>query len=274
MYLFRTTYIGFLILISLSFSAYAEKPDAETIMHHAANRFMGHNRSAEMEMTLIDQFGAEKKYTTCCFQNQAKQSLDTFMVFTSPAQVQGTTYLIQDVNGSNNDTQWFYLPALNKTSRVESTSRSSSFMGSDFSFSDLNRIYPENYVFKIIDETRVNGHDVWRIQSAPKTSEIADHDGYDQSVYDIRKDNFVIIRSVHWLRGSEELKYYEVKNLEQINGIWVAVERQMTLKRDGKIRHKTIIKMSNLKFDQALPPNLFSSEEMDKKSTQVCGNLK
>lgn len=264
----------FLMITLTSLSVHAQDPDAKTIMKRVANRFMGHNLAAEMTLSLIDPFGAEKQYTACLYKNHSDHSLDTLMVFNLPEPVQGTAYLIQDFNGADHDVQWFYLPALKKTSRVESYARSSSFMGSDFSFSDLNRIYPDNYDFQIINETKVQGHDVWRIQSNPKTSDIADHDGYDKSVYDIRKDNNVIIRSVHWLRGSEELKYYVVTKLEQINDIWVAVERRMMLKRDGKVRHKTIIKMNNLKFNQAFDHDLFSSDKMKKKSAQVCEDLK
>src|SRR6266496_2645338 len=57
--------------------------------------------------------------------------------FLSPADVQGTSVLVFDYESKADDV-WIYLPALRKTRRVVSSQKSQSFMGSEFSYGDLN----------------------------------------------------------------------------------------------------------------------------------------
>src|SRR5215510_8644048 len=57
--------------------------------------------------------------------------------FVSPADVQGTGVLVFDYEDKADDV-WIYLPALRKTRRIVSSQRTQSFMGSEFSYGDLN----------------------------------------------------------------------------------------------------------------------------------------
>ena len=80
----------------------------------------------------------------------------------------------------------------------------------------------------------------------------------------VRKDNFVVVRSVSWLKKDKRLKYFDVKNLEQIDGIWVATESHMTTKKGQKTQHKTVLRTSNVRFNQDLPEDLFTVRQLEK----------
>ena len=68
----------------------------------------------------------------------------------------------------------------------------------------------------------------------------------------MRQDNFVVIRSVGWLKKGKRLKYFDVKKLEQIDGIWVPTEMHMTTKKGKATLHKTVIKAHDVRFNQDL----------------------
>ncbi len=61
------------------------------------------------------------------------------------------------------------------------------------------------------------------------------------------------------------LKYFDVKELKQISGIWVPLEIHMSTKRGKKTLHKTVFKYHGVKFNQDLPENFFSISRLEKE---------
>ena len=80
----------------------------------------------------------------------------------------------------------------------------------------------------------------------------------------MRQDNFVVIRALHWVRDGGYKKYLDVKNLDLIDGIWVATEMHITKKKGKHTAHKTILKLGNVKFNQGLEFDMFSARRMEK----------
>ena len=57
----------------------------------------------------------------------------------------------------------------------------------------------------------------------------------------------------------------DVKKLEQIEGIWVAIEMQMTTKSGKKTLHRTVIRRKNTRFNQdSVNEELFSIRRLEK----------
>jgi len=54
------------------------------------------------------------------------------------------------------------------------------------------------------------------------------------------------------------------KKLELIDGIWVSTEMHITKKKGKLMNHKTILKLSNVKFNQDLGYDLFTIRRMEK----------
>jgi hypothetical protein len=68
---------------------------------------------------------------------------------------------------------------------------------------------------------------------------------------------------VHWLKKKNRLKYYDVKELSRIDGIWVPTEMHMTTKHGKTTLHKTVLKARNLRFNQELDPSQFSVRKLE-----------
>ncbi len=56
----------------------------------------------------------------------------------------------------------------------------------------------------------------------------------------------------------------DVKKIDLINGIWVGTEMHVTKKKGEKTVHKTILKLNNVKFNQDLSEELFTTRRLEK----------
>ena len=73
----------------------------------------------------------------------------SLFVFDQPRDVQGTA-LLTHAHISTQDDQWLYLPALERVKRISATTRSGSFMGSEFSYEDMSSPEVEEYTYRYL----------------------------------------------------------------------------------------------------------------------------
>ena len=73
----------------------------------------------------------------------------SLFVFDRPRDVQGTALLTHAHIGTQDD-QWLYLPALERVKRISATTRSGSFMGSEFSYEDMSSPEVEEYTYRYL----------------------------------------------------------------------------------------------------------------------------
>jgi outer membrane lipoprotein-sorting protein len=242
----------------------ADEPKAREIMQRVDDRDDGDNRVADMEMVLIDRRGNERRRLIRSFTKDRGDDTLQIMFFLEPPDVEGTGFLLHDSGeAGRDDDQWLYLPALDKTKRIASSGKSGSFMGSDFNYSDMERRDLEDFDFTLVKETEVRGHPVWVVEAVPRSPRVVDETGYEKSLLLVRKDNDVVVRAVRWVKGGEDLRYMDVTALERIDGIWVPTEMRMTTKRSGEVRHATVLRLSNVQFDQDLSDDLFTVHRLE-----------
>jgi hypothetical protein len=261
------------ILVLSAPAALADEPaaagtipvSARGIMELVDARDDGDNSVQDMEMILIDKNGNRRERMIRALGRDVGEDSHSIMFFLSPADVKDTGFLTYDFDDdAKDDDQWLYLPALKKTKRIASNDKSGSFMGSDFSYADMTDRKLDYYDYELMKETDVDGVNVWQIESIPNTENEIKETGYTKSIVFVRQDNFVVIRAVNWVKKGKRLKYFDVKTLEQIDGIWVPTEMHMTTKKGKKTLHKTIIKAHDVRFNQDIPEDMFSVRRLEK----------
>ena len=253
------------VLTPVSSSIGADDPKARKIMERVDARDDGDNQVSDMAMILIDKHGKKRVRKIKSFGKDKGEDTQRLMFFLEPADVRDTAFLTYDYDDAEkDDDQWLYLPALRKNKRIASSDKTNSFMGTDFSYADMTKREVDNYNYTLLKEAKVGGVDTWLIQSIPRTKRIIDQYGYTKSVSFVRKDNFVMIRAVNWVKGGNRLKYMDVRKLELIDGIWVATEIHMTTKKSKRTLHKTILTFDNVKFNQDFKEGIFSVRQLEK----------
>ena len=90
----------------------------------------------QMQMTLVGRNGAKRERKFEMRVRKDGEVLRSYVRFSHPTDVSGTQLVIVD-NPDKVDEQLLYLPALKRTNRIAGKARKGSFMGSDFSFEDL-----------------------------------------------------------------------------------------------------------------------------------------
>ncbi len=256
----------FLFLISiLVFPMILFAITADEIARQVDERDDGDKSVSTMEMILIDKHGNKRVRKMKNYSMDKGRDTHSVIFFLSPADVRNTAFLTYDYHDSNkDDDQWLYLPALKKTKRIASSDKSSSFMGSDFTYSDMTSRDVDDYNYRIAKETSVRGHKVWVMESIPKTQKTIDETGYIKSYMFVRQDNFVVVRALHILKEQGRKKYLDVKKLEKIDGIWVATEIEMKTTKDRSTLHRTILKLDDVKFNQDLDDAFFTVRRIEK----------
>ena len=257
-----------LLTISLSSSILLAQSGFE-IMQKVLDRDDGDNVITNMQMQLIDKNGHKRIRDMKTYSKDIGDDEKKLIFFLSPSDVRNTAFLTYDyADDDKDDDQWLYLPALNKTKRIPASDKDSSFMGSDFSYSDMTEPVLSDYNFKILKESivkRKSGKQkVWQIQVTPKTQEVIDETGYLKSVAYVRQDNYMVTRAKYWLKKAGRLKYMDVKKVENIDGIDVATITTMTTKKGKRTLHKTILIQSDVKMNQNLKEDLFKIRTIEK----------
>ncbi|MDH5232694.1 MAG: outer membrane lipoprotein-sorting protein [Gammaproteobacteria bacterium] len=256
------------IILLLAFNGLLQAADdanARAIMQKVDARDDGDNQTSNMQMILIDKKGRQRIRDISSFRKDKGKDTQSIIFFRSPADVKNTGFLTYDYDDeSKDDDQWLYLPALKKSKRIAASDKSGSFMGSDFNYSDMTSRNLNDFDFQLKKEMEVDGHAVWVIESTPRSKDVIEETGYKKSMAFVRKDNYFVIRAINWEEKGGKMKYFEVKDLKQIDGIWTPLEMQMTSKQGKQTLHKTILKFSNIKFNQTLDDNMFSLRQLEK----------
>lgn len=253
------------VLLLLPILGQAE-PSARDIMQQVRDRDDGNNVIMDMDMILIDSKGNKRERTIRSFRRDAPENpkdAQSIMFFVSPANVENTGFLTYDYDdGSKDDDQWLYLPALKKVKRIAAADKSGSFMGTDFTYADMSNPDLDDYDYKLMKEIEIDGNKVWQILATPNNEEEIERTGYTKSVVFVRQDNLVVIRSVAWVKEGNKNKFMEVKTLEQIDGIWTPTEVVMTTKKGKETEHASVLKSRNVQYDQPMDDDLFSQRRL------------
>jgi len=257
-----------LLTISLGSSLLFAQSGLE-IMQKVLDRDDGDNVITNMQMQLIDKNGHKRVREMKTFSKDIGKDEKKLIFFLAPSDVKNTAFLTYDYADDNkDDDQWLYLPALNKTKRIPASDKDSSFMGSDFSYSDMTDPVLSDYTFKILKEAivkRKSGNlKVWQVQVTPKDQSVIDETGYLKSVAYVRQDNYMVTRAKYWLKKAGRVKYMDVKKVEQIEGIDVATVTTMTTKKGKRLIHKTILIQSDVKMNQDLKEDMFTVRTIEK----------
>lgn len=263
------TRISVLLLSSLWLTAIAqaEPLTARSIMEKVDTRYTGDSSLASAQMILIDKNKRERVRDLRLYTLELPAETKTLATFLSPTDVAGTAYLNYDYDAKDDDS-WLYLPALKQVRRVAAGDKSGSFMGSDFTYSDMNGINIDWYNFRILkDSEMVDGVDTWLIESTPKpehVNAVAEETGYDKSHLWIRKDNFVQIQAQIWVTRGKRVKYFSAGELELIDNIWTAKRLQMITTRNGKQEHASVFQVSQVLYNQSNDESLFTTQAMER----------
>ena len=245
--------------ISIAMSAYE-------IMKKVDQRYTGETIEQTSTLVLIDKKNRKRERKLKGFTKEVSEGTKSISFFLSPSDVKNTSYLSYDWDDpSRENDSWLYLPSLQKTNRIAGGDRSNSFMGSDFTYSDLDGVEIEDYDFKIVkDSDTVDGADCWVIEATPKSNNVIKETGYLKTLTWIRKDIFFGVKGRILVKKGKKVKLWSAKDLKKIDGVWVAKTQQMTTTKKKKREHSSVFIIDKISFNKKLDESMFDAEAMQR----------
>jgi hypothetical protein len=213
-------------------------PSAREIMDKVTATRKLDGSEATVKMTSVDEKGQtrEREITMATKLYDGGKTEKRIYRFLSPADVQGTSVLVWDYEAKSDDV-WIFLPALRKTRRIVSSQRSQAFMGSEFSYGDLNIPALDEFNYKIAKEETIGGEACWVIDAVPASKEIADAEGYSKKSYWVSKAKMAVVRGLLYDKDGKLLKEFaaqDLKLLDPKNKRYRATRMEMTNKQNGR----------------------------------------
>ena len=224
--------------------------DARKIARAVADREAGDKQVAKVVMTLTDASGRKRERVMQTRALDFEGGTKTLMIFESPADVRNTGLLSIDHDGAKDDDQWLYLPSLRKTTRISTSGKSGSFVGTDISYADLTNKDTDAYDYKMIDESvKVDGEECWIIESRPSTTKEQKATGYLKTQSWISKEKLIPLQAKIWVKEGKKLKYMKSGDIRKINGIWTVHKLAVRTVKNGKVESTTVMQIKSIKFD-------------------------
>ena len=239
-----------------------EDIDARQVVENEDEREDGDDRTADLEMTLINKRGQQRIRKVINYRKDYGKDDKLVMFFLEPADVKDTGFLSWNYDDEEkDDDQWLYLPALKKVRRISSSKKKDYFMGTDFTYDDMGDRDIDDYTYTHLDPEVIDGIECYHIETTPKSKKIVKETGYGRIEMWIRPDIWILIRAKFYDKKLKFLKELTVSDIEEIDGIWTP--KNLVMENEQK-KHKTIFKLSNIKYNTRLDDDLFSQRRIQK----------
>jgi hypothetical protein len=216
----------------------ADGPSPREIMDKVTMTRKLEGSEAVVKMISYDEKGQarEREITMATKLSDAGKTEKRIYKFLSPADVQGTSILVFDYEAKADDV-WIYLPALRKTRRIVSSQRAQSFMGSEFSYGDLNIPALDEFTYALVKEETFAGEPCWVIDATPKDKDIAEAEGYSKKTYWVSKAKTAVLRGFLYDKAGKLVKEFlaqDLKLLDAKNKRYRAMHMEMINKQNGR----------------------------------------
>jgi len=256
--------IPFFIFLTLVAPATAETPEEKglAIALEAEKRDRGWGDStSELEMILKNRHGEtsvrQMRGESLEVEGDGDKSL---MVFDNPRDVKGSAMLTWSHKNGDDD-QWLYLPALKRVKRISSSSKSGSFMGSEFSYEDLSSREVEKYSYRFLREEPCPCEELKSLTCFVSGSFPVDKSsGYTRIVSWLDTNDYRSCKVEFYDRKSSHLKTLLSSNYKKfLDKFWRPMRLDVTNHQSGK---STTLEFKEYKFKTGLKDSDFNQNAL------------
>lgn len=262
------TAISLIALVMLAALSFHPEPRAEDdeglrIMTDVDNRYRGDTWSMELFLLLTDENSRERERSLRMLGKMFGEDEKTLTYVQAPSRLRGTGILTYDWNDpARANESWLYLPDLGRVTRLTTANRSDYFLGTDFTYGDLEGLEVEDFYYEV-DQALSNDKEVVVI-AKPRTREIVDKYGYTRIQYWVDTEKDVYTKAQFWLKNEGWVKYYSQFDFEKIDGVWLSGREQMVMTRNNRRVHATVITRGKVDINIDIPDSTFTTNGLER----------
>lgn len=247
---------GLAVLLAAGAAA-AKEPTADQIVDDmiAADPLGYGGAEARIVMALVNNRNQEQKRKVVMFSRKDGDTRRLFLRFLSPSDIAGTSFLGIDDHGDR--IQHLYMPAMAKTRRISSSQRNASFVGTDFSYADLDNRDIDDSTKKRLADDKVAGQDCFVVQAVPKHKDSA----YGRIDMWISKQTYLPVRIRFYGKNGAETKRLTVKEIKKVGKRWLISESKMV---DLKREHTTVFKVTEVTLKKDIDLEQFTVRALER----------
>ena len=242
--------------LCLTTTAWADDLTAKEIVDKSLDQnAMGfQSGKARITLQIQDKKGDERVRTMDVRSKDIEGLGRTRMELVAPKEVKGQAFLF--VERDTEDDVWMYLPAFKVTRRIESGQKNGSFLGSHFTYADLESRDLKGGSYKRMPDEKIGKTDVYVVESVPKkgTSD------YTKVVVWVRKSDFTPMRMRFFEKGDKVVKTLFVEKLSK-------TQKGQTYAKQMRLRAEsggfTVIKIDALE-EAEISEAVFSKDQLGK----------
>jgi hypothetical protein len=181
--------------------------------------------------------------------------------FLDPPEVRGVGFLSLARPGKGTD-QWLYLPSMNRERRIARQDRDSSFVGTDFSYEDLEEFDHTRFDVSMRPDEPVDGKPCSVVEAVPKERDARTVYGR-RRVYLQKSDLFVVRVDLFHGDAAQPSKRLTLSELTDVGGHRAARHAEMQDLRTGS---RTILQLEELALDRPQPADRFTLQSLNRGS--------
>ena len=194
-------------------------------------------QSSEVYMVIIDKEGRTRDRYFNHLQKIIGSQTSSMVKFFKPVSIKGASLLSISQDGVSGADQWIYLPAFGAVKKLSSDDKGQSFMGSDFTNSDIAGRQLDQDTYELLQEDK----DYYYIMSTPKDKT----DSYSKLLSKISKKVSIPIEVQFFDQKNELLKTMYSKKISKIKDMYVVVQCEML---NAKTGGKTTLDVSEVQL--------------------------
>jgi len=177
--------------------------------------------------------------------------------FSAPAEMAGAGFLLVQKKGGDDDDRFLYMPDLKKSRRIAGNLRTNAFMGTDFSFADLDRRDLRDGGFVLKGEENVDKFACYHLDGDIKRADSP----YSRVELWVRKDNFLPIKWSLYDKAKKLQKTFAATEVKRVKGRWFISKSHMDNAADG---HSTELVLDEVTPRDDIPDDEFTVRALEK----------
>jgi len=243
--------ISILIFLIITSTAGAQGLTGNDVLQKVEENRNEKSHYIEMVMELYNEAGDMRSRSVNNYFLEDNNLDKTLIEFTSPADIEGTKFLSLDEKNTTEEDMYLYLPVLTSVRKISGSQKNGNFVGSDFTYNDLNIFsganYRDNFNGEILEEDSEEVH----LKLEIKDPEIDYSFGY---MWVLKE--YWLPKKIEFYDQNEELeKVINLSEYEKIDDNWTARHIQVENVQKGS---QTVLKMEEVNFNPDLDPNIFT----------------
>ncbi len=178
--------------------------------------------------------------------------------FSAPADLAGSGFL-QTQKDKGDDERYLYLPELKRARRIAGSLRANAFMGTDFSFADMDRRDLRDGASTVKGEEKIGKYACWIVETTPLKKGDSE---YGRIVMWVREDNFVPLRMQMFDKAQVLLKTLTTEEVRRVGGTWFITRSKMVNHRE---QHQTELTLTKVQPKNDVPEDQFTVRNLEKQ---------